>query len=258
MSQTPDLPRLDCHAHIAPDVTTAQVAALGGAVIFAMTRTPTEAAAAVRRHDNTIVWGYGAHPGVKGSLDGITADEVRSAATRHVIIGEVGLDRSSALPPQLAALDAILDGCDRQPVLISLHSTGRTAALVAALERRPHPGAILHWFNGTLGEVERATELGCFFSVNAAMNDERLTQIPLDRLLPESDFPSSRRSTRARLPGDIDYLEAKVASLRGIAVADLRQTWFKNLSEVLHRSGAEERMPAGVRRLLATLPYTNH
>lgn len=254
MSQTPDLPRLDCHAHIAPDVTTAQIAALGGTVIFAMTRTRSEAAAAGRRQDSTIVWGYGAHPGVKGSLDSITATEVHSATSQHVIIGEVGLDRSTALAPQLAALNAILDGCDQQPVLISLHSTGRTAELVAALERRPHPGAILHWFNGTPAEIERATELGCFFSVNAAMNDERLTQIPLDRLLPETDFPSSRRSTRAKLPGDIDYLESRVASLRGIAVAELRRIWFMNLSEVLHRSGAENRMPAGIRRLLATLP----
>lgn len=254
MSRTHDLPRLDCHAHIAPDVTTAQISALGGAVIFAMTRTPAEAAATDRRHDSTIVWGYGAHPGVIGSLDSITTHEVRAAATRHAIIGEIGLDHSSALAPQLAALTAILDGCNQQPVLISLHSTGRTAGLVAALERRPHPGAILHWFNGTTAEIERATELGCFFSVNAAMNDERLTQIPLDRMLPETDFPSSRRSTRAKLPGDIDYLESRVASLRGIAVTELRRTWFRNLSDILHRSGTDDRMPAGVRRLLATLP----
>lgn len=254
MSQTPDLPRLDCHAHVAPDVTAAQVSALNGAIVFAMTRTRTEARAAARRNDNTIVWGFGAHPGVKGSLEGITTDEVRSATTRHVIIGEVGLDRSSALAPQLSALKAILEACDQQPVLISMHSTGRTAELIAALERQPHPGAILHWFNGTRAEVERATELGCFFSVNAAMSDEHLAQIPLDRLLPETDFPSSRRSTRAKLPGDIDYLESRIVSLHGIAMAELRRTWFRNLSEVLHRSGAEERMPAGLRRLVAMLP----
>ncbi len=63
MSPSPSLPRLDCHAHIAPDVTPAQVAALGGAIVFAVTRSPAEAAAAARRRDDTIIWGYGAHPG---------------------------------------------------------------------------------------------------------------------------------------------------------------------------------------------------
>ncbi|NEC91795.1 hypothetical protein [Streptomyces sp. SID12501] len=39
MSPFPDeLPPLDCHAHIAPDVTPAQIDALHGAVVFAVTR----------------------------------------------------------------------------------------------------------------------------------------------------------------------------------------------------------------------------
>src|SRR6185312_4122027 len=61
VSQVHRFPRLDCHAHIAPDVTPAQIAALEGAFIFAMTRSPAEARFAARRHDGTVVWGYGAH-----------------------------------------------------------------------------------------------------------------------------------------------------------------------------------------------------
>src|SRR5690349_879515 len=63
-----DLPPLDCHAHIAPDVTRSQIRALNGAIIFAMTRSPAEAGAAARRSDATILWGYGAHPGVPAAV----------------------------------------------------------------------------------------------------------------------------------------------------------------------------------------------
>src|SRR5262245_42343908 len=107
-----------------------------------MTRSPAEAAAAARRNDTTILWGYGAHPGLKTSVEQITRDKVQRAIDDHILVGEVGLDRGTALGPQQAAFDTILDACADQPVLLSIHSTGRTAEVVAALARRPHPGAI--------------------------------------------------------------------------------------------------------------------
>ncbi|MDB4872608.1 MAG: hypothetical protein JWL97_3612, partial [Gemmatimonadales bacterium] len=84
MSQALSLPQLDCHAHIAPDVTRAQITALDGAFIFAMTRSPAEARAAARRRDDTIIWGYGAHPGLKAPVDAVTAEDVRAATQHHV------------------------------------------------------------------------------------------------------------------------------------------------------------------------------
>src|SRR5438105_11838523 len=67
-----DLPPLDCHAHIAPDVTKSQIGALKGAIIFAMTRSPAEAGAAARRSDATILWAFGAHPGVPAAVAAVT------------------------------------------------------------------------------------------------------------------------------------------------------------------------------------------
>ena len=90
MSPSPSLPKLDCHAHIAPDVTVPQVAALKGAIIFAMTRSPGEAAAAARRHDETILWGYGAHPGLKTATMEVTEDRVRRAVANHLISAKSG------------------------------------------------------------------------------------------------------------------------------------------------------------------------
>lgn len=253
MSPSPSLPRLDCHAHIAPDVTPAQVAALGGAIVFAMTRSPGEAAAAARRQDDTIIWGYGAHPGLKTSIAQVTTQRVRKATNDHLLIGEIGLDRGTALGPQETAFDSILEACTDQPVLLSIHSTGRTREILAPLRRRPHPGAILHWFNGTADEVRQAAELGCYFSVNAAMTDERIGWIPPDRLLPETDFPSSRRSTRATRPGDIDHLEQRLAALTGRSLNEIRSLWYRNLADLLRVAHVEDRLPSNIQQLVNSL-----
>ena len=63
-----DLPPLDCHAHIAADVSQAQVQALGHSVVFAMTRSVREARYALRpdaADAPRLVWGLGVHPGVE-------------------------------------------------------------------------------------------------------------------------------------------------------------------------------------------------
>jgi TatD DNase family protein len=231
-----DLPALDCHAHIAPDVTTAQIRALEGAVIFAMTRTPAEARYAANRDDSTLLWGYGVHPAVAGANAALSEDAIRNAIVRHLVIGEIGLDRKTALEPQASALELILRVCKDQPVLLSLHSTGRTSHLLDAVARNRHPGAILHWFNGTRKEIERAAEMGCYFSVNAAMSDERLTWIPRERLLPETDFPSSRRTTQAHRPGDTAFLKQRLSALTGQPAASVREMWYSNLAEIVARA----------------------
>ncbi|MEU9686759.1 TatD family hydrolase [Amycolatopsis japonica] len=245
-----DLPPLDCHAHIAPDVTSTQVKALNGAIIFAMTRSPAEANFAVPRSDPTILWGYGAHPGVPKAVAAVTEQSIQHAVEQHVIMGEIGLDRKTALAPQLATLELIFDTCAGQPLLLSLHSTGRTSELLDALTRRPQTGAILHWFNGTREEIERAAGLGCYFSVNAAMTDDRLTWIPRDRLLPETDFPSSRRATRAKTPGDISFLEERMSALLQQPILSIRELWYHNLATLANSTGTVSRMPLNLQRIL--------
>jgi len=238
-----DLPPLDCHAHIAPDVTRPQIAGLNGALVFAMTRTPGEASAAARRSDPTLAWGFGAHPGLADAISRVNETVLREAVQAHAVMGEIGLDRRGPSGPQREALEALLDASQGQPVVLSLHSTGRTRQLLDVLRERPHPGAVLHWFNGTHDEISEAIALGCYFSVNNAMTDDRLAQIPLDRMLPETDFPASRKSTLASKPGDTRALERRLAQRDGISEAAVRRGFYRTLAGLLKVSGARSRMP---------------
>lgn len=245
-----DLPLLDCHAHIAPDVTGPQIAGLNGALVFAMTRTPGEARAAARRSDPTLAWGFGAHPGLPDAISRVNETVLREAVQAHAVMGEVGLDRRGPSGPQREALEALLDACQGQPVVLSLHSTGRTRQLLDVLRQHPHPGAVLHWFNGTPDEISEAIALGCYFSVNNAMTDDRLAQIPADRMLPETDFPASRKTTLAAKPGDTRALERRLAERDGMPETAVRQGFYLTLASLLATSGARSRMPPNFQNAL--------
>jgi len=247
-----DLPPLDCHAHIAPDVTRSQIAGLNGALVFAMTRTPGEARAAARRSDPTLAWGFGAHPGLPDAINRLDAAALHAAVEAHVVLGEIGLDRRGPAGPQRDALEAILGASHGKPVLLSLHSTGRTAQLLEVLREMPHPGAVLHWFNGTTDEIREAVALGCYFSVNNAMSDDRLAQIPTDRMLPETDFPASRKTTLASKPGDTRALEQRLAHRDGIPDTAVRHRFYRTLGDLAAVAAVRSRLPQAFQEALDT------
>jgi TatD DNase family protein len=238
------LPPLDCHAHIAPDVTPPQLAALGDVVVFAVTRSLDEAESVADRTDTRLVWGCGVHPGVPSATGAYDSRRLARLVPRFALIGEIGMDRRTGQRvDQARVFRSILRAISDEPVLLSIHSAGCVDEVLEVLAERPHLGAILHWFVGETDAVRRAVQLGCFFSVNAGMTDDALSSIPLDRMLPETDFPAARRSGGGRRPGDIESLEDRVANLTGEPVNSLRNRWYRNLRSIATASGALDRVP---------------
>lgn len=235
MSRAKTPPMLDAHAHVAPDVTRPQLAALGDTLVFAVTRSIAEARLVARRNDPGIVWGIGVHPGKPDALADYDEETFKRAIAHFGLVGEVGLDRRGDKTLQQEVFESILRISAEQPVLISIHSTGRTREILDALEKHPHPGAVLHWYNGTPEQIERAAELGCHFSVNAAMQPETIAAMPPERILTETDFPSSRRKTQASKPGDARAVEALITDLHD---TDARQLVTDNLARLVHATGA--------------------
>ena len=118
--------------------------------------------------------------------------------TRYV--GEVGLDGSkphrATLEQQKGVLNDVLGMCAASGGrIISLHSRGATGLILDLLSARPEAGKfVLHWYLGSKRQIERASELGCWFSVNPAMflsenGRMAIAVMPQDRILPESDGP---------------------------------------------------------------------
>jgi TatD DNase family protein len=246
-----ELPALDCHAHIAPDVTPPQLDALGDVVVFAVTRSLDEAERVSRRADPRLVWGCGVHPAVAEALSAFDERRFRRLLSRFALVGEVGMDRrAGGLDQQAAVLRSIMRAVADEPVLLSLHSAGCADKLVDVLAERPHPGAILHWFLGDDDSLRRAVDFGCFFSVNGSMSEETLSRIPADRMLPETDFPATKRRGGGRAPGAVKDLEERVASVLGETRESVRRRWYRNLRSIATASKALDRLPENLFNLL--------
>ncbi|MFX4262260.1 Qat anti-phage system TatD family nuclease QatD [Pelotomaculum propionicicum] len=117
-------------------------------------------------------------------------------------VGEIGLDFNKQFyhskERQIDVFSLIIGWCQRSPLkIISIHSVRSGKEVLDILEKydcTKHNNCILHWYSGTLKQLDRAIELGCFFSVNEYMlnspNGRSIVQkVPVDRLLLESDAP---------------------------------------------------------------------
>ena len=236
------LPALDVHAHLAPDVTAGQIRALGHSHTFAVTRSLAEARQVPARPSDSITWGIGVHPGVPAAQADYDEQDFADLLPRFAVVGEIGLDRRAGhLDRQRATLASVLLVCADQPVLLSIHSNGATSAVLDVLDRHPHPGLILHWWNDDGPELDRAVGSGACFSVNAAMKDAVLNRLPPDRVLTETDFPAARPG--ARRPGDTRAIEHRLGALWKTDPEVTRHRVWVNLRRLATRAEALDRLP---------------
>lgn len=238
-----ELPPLDIHAHIAPDVTAGQLENLGSAHVFAVTRDLLEADVAADRSDPTLTWGCGTHPGSVEALEAFSIERFTTLLPRFALVGEVGLDgRAGSKDRQALVFNQVLEIVADAPVIVSIHSAGALDGVLDALANRRHTGAVLHWFTGDADQLKRALALGCYMSVNGAMSDEALRGVPLDRVLPETDFPSAKRRGGGSRPGDTRLLEQRLARLWQVDEVEVRARLYRNLRAIASASGAIERL----------------
>lgn len=223
-------PRLiDAHCHLdlmAYPNTVADETVATGLGVFDCGVDPRDFAAAKKRASRypNIIAGIGLHPWwlVDGRCGPAEVNLLCEAAAQERYIGEVGLDFSARFagsePLQTQALDRLCDTLVQHPLtgrVISIHAVRSAGTVLDALESygllTPSPNSptiIFHWFSGTSDELIRARNAGCYFSVNERMlaskrGREYTRQIPLDRLLLETDAPAEANTeTSARQLAD--------------------------------------------------------
>jgi TatD DNase family protein len=238
-------PPLDTHAHLALDIEASAVRRLG-AFVFAVTRSLDEFETVAGRHDLRTVWGVGIHPGLVRNIRGFNIDQFHEAVRTGTFVGEVGLDGSSRvpLPDQLRVFRAVLEELQRQPRMVSVHSSGAHFRVLRELHRTPVDGVVLHWWTGSIELTEEAVRLGCYFSLPPAMmsSDEMLRVIPIDRILPETDHPyGDRRTPGRKRPGGVDEVEHHLSVLHRKQPRDIRIQFWRNLLTLLDSVNARPR-----------------
>lgn len=157
----------------------------------------------------------GLHPQLVASR----ADEINlwvEYADQTRYIGEVGLDAGTqhykSFDLQKTIFKTILDTCaTKTGKILSIHSIRSAPMVLQMLERSlvlKENKAVLHWFTGDASSLRKAVELGCYFSINSEMlKSERsrnlISQIPIQRLLTETDGPFVHINQRPTRPKDI-------------------------------------------------------
>lgn len=254
-------PRLfDAHCHLDlmahPDAVADEATALGLG-LFDCGVDPRDFAAAKTRgsHYPYIIAGVGLHPWwlAEGRCGTAEIDLLCEVAAQERFIGEIGLDFSARFagsePLQIQALKRLCDALVQHPLtgrVISIHAVRSAGTVLDALESHglliPNPDSpaiIFHWFSGTSDELVRARNAGCYFSVNERMlaskrGREYTRQIPLDRLLLETDAPAepNTETSAQSLIRSLTRTSERIASLKKCDIKHIESAVLANARSV--------------------------
>jgi TatD DNase family protein len=168
--------------------------------------------------------------------------------TRYV--GEVGLDAGprfyKSFDLQKEVFTHVLRCCAAAgDKVITVHSIRAAKAVLDHIEAHLPLGRgkiVLHWFTGSKAEARRAIEMGCYFSINAAMLDHErhaamVSSIPLDRVLTETDGPFTKTSERPSRPSDVSVVVEGLARLHDRSASTLALIIRNNLRTLLAHEG---------------------
>lgn len=251
---TPQLFDAHCHLDLMayPDAVADETTTLGPS-LFDCGVDPRDFARAKKRACNrsNIFAGIGLHPWwlADGRCGTAEINLLCEVAAQERLIGEVGLDFSARFagsePLQIQAFDRLCDALVQHPLagrVISIHAVRSAGTVLDALESygllTPSPNSpaiIFHWFSGTSNEFVRARNASCYFSVNERMlatkrGREYARQIPLDRLLLETDAPAEPQADASarQLITSLKSASLHIAELKNCVVESTESIVLEN------------------------------
>lgn len=251
-----ELQLFDAHCHLdlmADPNIVAHEAATMGLELFDCGVDPRDFAAANKRTSSSpnIIAGVGLHPWwiANGRCGAAEVGLLCEYASRERFIGEVGLDFSprftSTEEIQTQAFEQLCQALSQFPLpgrVLSIHAVHAAGAILDTLESNglledaPNsPTIIFHWFSGTSDELVRARHAGSFFSINERMlatkrGREYARQIPLDRLLLETDAPAEpdAETSARQLVDSLIRVSEVIAALKNCPEESVKSVVLRN------------------------------
>jgi TatD DNase family protein len=159
-------------------------------------------------------------------------------------VGEIGLDGApenrKSWQDQIHIFEHILSTCEREGgKIMTIHSRRAATAVLDHLERHEGAGiAILHWFSGSLKELRRAIDAGCWFSVGPGMvaspaGLRLVREMPKERVLTESDGPFTRVAEQSAWPWDVAIVSRSLSDIWKCDLPDVDRQLRTNLYTLL-------------------------
>ena len=250
MSEEPKLGGVDfhCHLDLYPDLEMA-IKKAEAARIYTLAVTTTPKAwprnFALTRDTRFVRAALGLHPQLVAERAGeLALWEHYLPQTRYV--GEVGLDAGprfyKSLDTQKQVFRTVLERCaEAGDKILTVHSVRSVSMVLDMIERhlpRERGFVVMHWFTGTKADARRASEVGCYFSINAdMMRSDRgralVAELPMDRILTETDGPFTQIDGRPTEPSDVQKAIEAIAGVRNTTPEALKEAVTVNLRQLL-------------------------
>lgn len=157
-------------------------------------------------------------------------------------IGEVGIDgternRNSYSFQKDFFYEVLCETEKNHGKIVSIHSRCAVKDVLECIEKSISKNIpIMHWFTGSVTDLQRAISLGCWFSINPKMcysksGRDIIMQIPLNRLFPETDAPFTEKNGTSYMPWDTEVVEF-LANQYEKSVAEIQKQMENNLYEI--------------------------
>ncbi len=160
-------------------------------------------------------------------------------------VGEIGLDGGKGFKDhwstQLKVFRHLLSSVNKAGGrIMSIHSRASAGAVLNELKGVTGV-PILHWFTGTMSELKRAIDIGCWFSVGPAMLKTKkgigmVSMIPKNRVLTETDGPFVKYNGKPLVPWDIELAIKKLSINWAVSEYEARQQVLNNLKMLTSKS----------------------
>lgn len=198
--------------------------------------------ALARRHPRVFA-AVGIHPQLAADVTEEQLAQVYAQCTapKVVAVGEIGLDYhyEDACPreKQKEIFERQLQWAKQLDLPVSVHDREAHADVMALLCKY-RPRGVIHCFSGSVEMMQQAVDMGLYIGLggvvtfrNARKAVEVAAQVPLDRLLIETDAPyMSPEPLRGKRCESqlLRYVVEKLAQVRGVSEQQLRQKTFEN------------------------------
>lgn len=178
----------------------------------------------------------GVHPHDAAQVDAGVIDRLKALgqARKVVAVGETGLDYYRMSAPKPAQIDAFKRQIELAAALdlpLIIHCRDAYDDLADILAQTRPAKAVLHCFSGTQVEAVVFLGLNCYISIagtvtftNAIELQEVVAQVPMERLLLETDAPYLAPQPyrgRRNEPAYIKLTAAKVAKIKGLPLEEV-------------------------------------
>jgi TatD DNase family protein len=238
---------VDCHAHLEDipnlDAELEKARAAGVAAIIAVGMDEKSNKLALefgKRYHGLVFPALGIHPWCLREDFESTLSSIEGDIKGCVALGEIGLDFKMQRPKELqtAAFKGALELGKRFEKPVIVHSRWAWREAFELVKEVGVRRVVFHWYSGPLDILHELLEFGCYVSATpAAAYSEyhipAIVEVPLDRLLLETDTPVVYRGLKSRPKEVVRALQA-VSRLKGVPEEEVAEVTTRNAIELFN------------------------